>query len=91
MKATVREIDGLLVLECPGSSRMHQEFDHTTALLTMTCSCCGRRTLRYLVEGNEFQVNHRKSCRLARAVRRIEAHLEAHPELIGMGAAMTFL
>ena len=86
MRATVTEIDGRLVPECPGASRMHLEFDPITVLLTMTCPFCGKRTLRYLVAGDEFEVNHRKSCRLARTVRRIEAHLEAHPGLVGQGA-----
>ena len=91
MRATVTKIDGRLVPVCPGLSRMHLAFDPITALLTMTCEFCGRTTLRYLVEGDEFEVNHRKSCRLARAVRRIEAHLEAHPELVGQGTGMFFL
>ena len=58
---------------------MHVAFDPDTVLLTMTCPYCGKRTLRYLVAGDAFEVNHRKNCRLERAMRRIKAH----PELAG--------
>ena len=44
-----------------------------------------------LVDGDEFEVNHRNRCRRVRAIRRVEAHLEAHPELVGKGDAMTIL
>ncbi len=79
MKVTVERIDGHLVPVCAGASRMHVAFDPDTVLLTMTCPYCGKRTLRYLVEGDAFEVNHRKRCRLERAMRRIKAH----PELAG--------
>ena len=83
MTATVARIDGHLVPECPGGSRMLLAFDPYMALLTMTCPFCGKRTLRYLVEGDSFEVNHRRSCRLDRAVRRF---IRKHPELVGVGA-----
>ena len=79
MKVTVERIDGHFVPVCPGVSQMHVQYDSDTALLTMTCPFCGKRTLRYLVEGDEFEVNHRKRCRLERIMRR----LRAHPELAG--------
>ena len=85
MQVTVTRIDGRLVPECPGASRMHVEFDAYSALLTMACPFCGKRTLRFLAEGDAFEVNHRKSCRLARRVRRVEAYLKEHPELVGLG------
>ena len=85
MRATVVRIGRHLVPECPGASRMHLEFDPDTALLTMSCPFCGKRTLRYLVDGDEFEVKHRRSCRLDRAVRRLQAE---HPELVGKGTEL---
>ena len=79
MRVTVERIDGRLVPVCAGVSWMHLQYDSDTALLTMACPFCGKRTLRLLVEGDEFEVNHRKHCRLERAMRRIKAH----PELAG--------
>ena len=76
MRVTVERIDGHLASICAGSSRMDLEFDPGTGLLTMACPFCGRRTLRYLVEGDAFEVNHRKSCRLERTMRRLKAHPE---------------
>ena len=58
---------------------MHVQYDSDTVLLTMTCPYCGKRTLRYLVEGDAFEVRHRQSCRLEATMRR----LKAHPELAG--------
>ena len=58
---------------------MHLAFDPDTGTLTMACPFCGKRTLRLVVEGDAFEVNHRKSCRLERTIRR----LKAHPELAG--------
>jgi len=60
-------------------SRMDLAFDANTGVLTMACPFCGKRTLRYLVEGDEFEVNHRRTCRLEQIMRRIKAH----PELAG--------
>ena len=88
MRATVTEIGGLLVPVCPGASRMRLEFDPYTALLTMSCPFCGKRTLRYLVDGDEFEVKHRRRCRLDRAVRRL---LAKHPELVGKGTEVIIL
>ena len=79
MRVTVERIDGHLAPICAGASRMHVAFDSDTVLLTMTCPYCGKRTLRYLVAGDTFEVNHRKRCRLERAMRRIKTH----PELAG--------
>ena len=88
MRVKVERIDGHLAPICAGASRMHVAFDPDTALLTMTCRFCGTCTLRYLVDGDEFEVNHRNRCRRVRAIRRVEAHLEAHPELVGPGVVM---
>jgi len=66
---------------------MHVAFDPDTALLTMTCPFCGTCTLRYLVAGDEFEVNHRKNCRLEATMRR----LEAHPDLLGQGTVVIVL
>ena len=88
MTVTVARIGGLLVPECPGASRMDLEFDPYTALLTMSCPFCGKQTLRYLVEGDVFKVNHRRSCRLDRAVRRL---VREHPELVGKGTEVIIL
>ena len=79
MRVTVERIDGHLAPICAGASRMHVGFDPDTVLLTMTCPFCGKRTLRNLVEGDAFEVNHRRSCRLEQIMRR----LKAHPELAG--------
>ena len=88
MRVTVTRIGGRLVPECPGASRMDLEFDPYTALLTMSCPFCGKRTLRYLAEGDSFEVNHRRSCRLDRAVRRL---IREHPELVGLGNELIIL
>ena len=77
MRVKVERIDGHLAPICAGMSRMDLAFDANTALLTMTCSSCGRQTLRRLVEGDAFKVNHRKRCRLEATMRQ----LKAHPEL----------
>ena len=65
---------------------MHLEFDPDTVLLTLVCPFCGRHTLRYLVAGDEFEVNHRKNCRLERTMRQ----LKAHPELAGPPVVIVF-
>jgi len=85
MTVTVARIGGRLVPQFPGASRMDLEFDPYTALLTMSCPFCGKQTLRYLAEGDSFEVNHRRSCRLDRAVRRL---MEEHPELVGKGTEL---
>jgi len=79
MRVKVDRIDGHLVPICAGMSRMDLAFDANTGVLTMACPFCGKRTLRYLVEGDEFKVNHRRTCRLEQIMRRIKAH----PELAG--------
>ena len=80
MKVTVERIGGRLVAETPGLSRMSVRFDAATALLTIKCHECRRRTDRVLKEGETFEVNHRQSCRLERAIRRV---VEQHPEQVG--------
>ncbi len=87
MRLTVERIDGRLVPVCAGMSWMHLQYDSDTALLTMTCPFCGKRTLRYLVEGDEFEVNHRKNRRLEATMRR----LKAHPELVAHGPVVIVL
>ena len=84
MRVKVERIGGHLVPVCPGASRMHVAFDHVTALLTLTCLFCGERTLRFLVVCDEFEVRHRKRCRL-REIRSVGVGLEAHPVLVGLG------
>ena len=66
---------------------MHLQYDSDTALLTMACPFCGKRTLRYLVEGDAFEVRHRQSCRLEATMRR----LKAHPELVAHGPVVIVL
>ncbi len=88
MRATFTNMDGHLVPVCLG--RMHVEFDPVTALLTLTCPFCGERTLRFLVVCDEFEVRHRKRCRL-REIRSVGVGLEGHPVLVGRGAVMIVL
>ena len=88
MKVTIERLHGRKVAEPPGLSRMSVQFDAATALLTIKCPECRRRTDRVLKEGETFGVNHRQSCRLERAVRQL---IEQHPELVGKGTVVTVL
>ena len=85
MKVTVERVRGHLVAETPGLSKMSVHFDAATALLTIRCPFCRRRTEQVLKEGETFEVNHWPSCRLERTVRRL---LEQHPELVGKGTVV---
>ena len=58
---------------------MDIEFDPETGVLTMTRPFSGKRTLRYLVEGDEVEGKHRRTCHLTRTMRR----LKADPDLLG--------
>ena len=55
MKVTVERVHGHLVAETPGLSRMSVHFDAATALLTIKCPFCRRRTGRVLREGDMVQ------------------------------------
>ena len=76
MRVKVDRIDGHLVPICAGMSRMDLAFDANTGVLTMACPFCGKRTLRLVVEGDSFEVRHRKNCRLEATMRRMKAHPE---------------
>ena len=88
MKVTIERLHGRLVAVTPGLSRMSVRFDAATALLTIKCPECRRRMDRVLKEGETFEVNHRQSCRLERAIRRV---VEQHPELVGKSNVLIVL
>ncbi len=78
MRVTVRIIDGMPAVIGPGLLALRGEVDLNIHLIALTCPQCGQRTVRYLVDGDTFEVRHATDCALADALR---AFLARHPEL----------
>ena len=64
----------------PGLSKLKQDLDSGTNVVRFRCPWCRRVTERTLVAGDEFEIEHRKSCKLNRALLR---DMAAHPEKEG--------
>ena len=80
MRVTVETVNSHVVAESPGISAMHLEVSPETRLIVITCPACGERTMRYLVEGDEFDVRHLRECQLERA---IASFIAKQPERVG--------
>ena len=80
MKVRVTSWHGTLVAMGPGLSQLTQDLDFRTNVVRFRCPWCRRVTERTLVAGDEFEINHRKSCKLNRALLR---DMAAHPEKAG--------
>ncbi len=80
MKVRVERWHGTLVVIGPGLSQLKQDLDARTNVVRLRCPWCRRVTERTLVAGDEFEINHRKSCTFHRALLR---DMAAHPEKAG--------
>ena len=78
MRVTVRIIDGVPAIIGPGLLALHGKVDLDSRLIVLSCPECGQQTVRYLVDGETFEVRHATDCALAEALR---AFLATHPEL----------
>ncbi len=80
MAVTVTRIDGRLAAEWPGASAYYVDLVPELGPLVITCPLCRRETVRDLVEGESFEIRHRRRCWLARTLRRLVAQ---YPERVG--------
>ena len=71
MAVTITRIDGDLAAEWPGASAFILGFVPERGRLVITCPVCQTRTVRDLVEGESFEIRHRRRCWLARTLRRL--------------------
>ena len=80
MAVTITRIDGDLAAEWPGASAFTLGFVPERGRLVITCPLCRKRTARDLVEGESFEIRHRRRCWLSRTLRRLVAQ---YPERVG--------
>ena len=80
MQMTVKGSRGCLVVEALGVSGLILEANLDVGLLIITCPACCCRTLRYLVEGDTFDIKHRSDCPRERAIAELAAQ---YPERVG--------